>query len=116
MLTGPGSVELSALTAGDFAELKTINASAETGAVTLTGAAANTYGGYYSAVGSDASGTANEAGLLTSSAANILAPTSIKGSTTAANFIDLSGVTAANIDRRDYRRSPATRRRASRTR
>ena len=98
VLTGTGSVELSALSAGDFANLKTIDASAETGAVTLTGAAANTFGGYYSAVGSDASGTANEAGLLTSGGGNILAPTSIKGSTTAANFIDLSGVTAANIN------------------
>ena len=98
VLTGAGSVELSALTAGDFANLKTIDASAATGAVTLTGAAANTFGGYYSAVGSDFNDTANEAGLLTSSATNIIAPTSIKGSTTAQNFIDLSGLTTANIN------------------
>ncbi len=98
VLTGAGSVELSALTAGDFANLKTIDATAETGKVTLTGAAANTQGGYYSAVGSDFSPTANEAGLLTSGGGNTIAPTSIKGSTTAANFVDLSGLTAANID------------------
>ncbi len=98
VLTGAGSVELSVLTCGDFANLKTVDASAETGAVTLTGAAANTEGGYYSAVGSDFSATANESGLFTSSATNIIAPTSIKGSTTAANFVDLSGLTAANIN------------------
>ena len=98
VLTGAGSVELSALTAGDFANLKTIDASAATGAVTLTGGAANTFGGYYSAVGADVNDVANEAGLLTSSATNIIAPTSIKGSTTAQNFVDLSGLTTANIN------------------
>jgi len=98
VLTGAGSVELSVLTCGDFANLKTVDATAETGAVTLTGAAANTEGGYYSAVGSSASPTANESGLFTSSPTDIIAPTSIKGSTTAANFVDLSGLTAANIN------------------
>lgn len=91
VLSGAGSVELSALATGDFAGLKTINATAETGAVTLTGAAANVFGGYYSAVGSSGG---NEAGLLTGA----IAPTSIQGSSTAANFVDLSGLTPANIN------------------
>jgi len=98
--TGTGLVEYNAHQPGDFAALKTFDGTAG-GPVILTGAAANTLGGYYSSVGidgDDGSGNTNLAGFLTSSAANILAPTSIKGSTTAANFVDLSGLTAANIN------------------
>ena len=91
VLNGAGSVELNAGTAGDWANLKTIDATAETGSVTLTGAAANAAGAYGSAAGTVF------AGLLTSGA-SIIAPTSIKGSTTAANFVDLSGLTLANTD------------------
>ncbi len=67
VLTGAGNVELNALAAGDFANLKTVDGTAA-GNVTLTGAAANTLGGYYSAVGIDASlaGFVNDAGFLTS--------------------------------------------------
>ena len=59
--------------------------------MTLTGAAANAAGGYASAF------STGLAGLLTSGA-SIIAPTSIKGSATAANFVDLSGLTLANTD------------------
>ena len=99
-LTGAGTAELSTLENGDFANLKVIDGTAS-GGMTLTGAAANVTGGYYSAVGVNVgapAGIHTEGGLLTSGGGNTIAPTSIKGSTTAANFVDVSGLTAAAIN------------------
>ena len=94
-----GTFELNALQGGDFANLKTIDGTNSSG-MTLTGFQSNKSGGYYTGVGVavNPAGTVNEAGLLTSSATNIIAPTSIKGSLTGTNFVDLSGLTAAAIN------------------
>ncbi len=91
VLLGKGNVELNAITAGDWAGLTAINASAATGNVTLTGKAANTAGGYYTSVSNTVGGT--EAGLVTGA----IALTSAEGGT-GTNFFDLSAMTVAAID------------------
>ena len=101
---GAGNVELSSANTigGDWALLRTLDLSGSTGAVTVTGSAANSNGGYYTAgsVGVALAGgvqQSNIAGLLTPGTATPIALTSVLGSK-GTTFVDLSGMTSANIN------------------
>jgi hypothetical protein len=92
-LTGAGPIEVSALARGDWANLKTIDASAVTGSVVITGALDNPGDdGLVGTVGDIGQGH-GVAGLLDGNTAL----TSFIGSTKASNTIDVTSFTATQV-------------------